>query len=363
MASAKLARRAGDVLARNRENALKIAGDAGVKKTRALLEEAQRDLAKRIAAKVRGLDGDTFTVVQMRATMAQLRMVVFELTGNLRDVVLEAGGTAAEAAASDVVGYLVAADKAFRGVGTTPLALREASMLDSATRGARSSILRRLASSGEPVKDADAEPHKAKTGILQRYSIETVGHFEKKIRLGMLQGKSPAEMEADITGESTFLQGAPAFWAARIVRCEVMNAYNRSGWESIREADDQLEDMVKVLSGVFDERTAADSYATHGQIRRPEQPFETWYGELQHPPDRPNDRSMVVPHRVSWPIPKYLEWKDDEDVAKAWEREGHKQEMPERPEMTTVALDLFGKPQPKQMPAADSDPDEDNRTT
>lgn len=343
MAASKLARKAGDVLARNRQNALKLAGDDGVAKARKILEQAQRDLKKRLAAKVRGgLGEDTFTMTQMRATQAQLRMVIFELTGELRDVVLESGMAAAEAAAGDTITYLLAADKAFRGVGTTQLALREASMFDAAVQGARSSILNRLASSGEPVKNADEKPHKAKLGVLQRYGVETVNHFEKKLQLGMIQGKSWSEMEEDITEDSPFLQGAPASWATRIVRTECMGAYARSSWEGIRDADEQLGDMTKILSAVFDERTGADSFATHGQIRRPEQPFETWYGALQHPPDRPNDRGCVVPHRISWPIPKYLEWKTPEQVAARWTLEGHKEKMPERPEMTTVPLASFG---------------------
>ncbi len=350
MASKKLVKKAGDVLARNREAALKLAGDAGVRKTRALLQEAQRDLNKRSAAKVRGLDEDTFTVTQMRATMAQLQRVVFELTGELRDVVLDTSFQAAEAAGGDVVGYLLVADKAFRGVGTTPLALREASMMESATQGARSSVLRRLASSGEPVRNADDEPHKAKAGILQRYGVETVKHFEREMQKGLVTGKSWAEMEDDLTAKSPFLQQAPAFWAARIVRTEAMSAYGASSWESIREADEQLGDMTKILSAVFDERTGADSFATHGQIRRPEEPFETWYGALMYPPDRSNDRGCVVPHRISWPIPKYLQWKDPGQTAARWALEGHKEKMPPIPEMTTIALSLFGKEQPKRLP-------------
>jgi len=348
VASGKLARKAKDVLGANRDNALKLAQGSGLKATKKLLQSAQADLTVRLGG-VAGDAEETFTVAQKRATMAQLRQVIRELSGGLGDAVLDAGMEAAELAAAHTMSYLATADRAFRGVGTTPLALREASMFEEATQGARASILRRLASSGEPVEGADEEPHPAKLGILDRYSVETLGHFEKKMQMGILTGKSRDEMEADLVDSSPFLQGQPAFWATRIVRTEVHAAYNKAGYESLREADEQLDDMVKIISAVFDERTGSDSYATHGQIRRPEEPFETWYGLLQHPPDRSNDRGIVVPHRISWPIPKYLEWRTPEQVAARWAFEGRKQKMPPIPEMTTVALSLFGVQQPKQL--------------
>lgn len=338
MAAAKLARRARDVLSANRDNAVQIAQGAGLKRTQKLLRDAQNDLNDRLMA-VGGSDDD-FTRAQMRATLAQIQQVTRDLAGGMKDVVVDAGVQAAEAAAAHTVGYLSAADEAFKGVGTQPLALREASMFEAATDGARTSILMRLA--------AD-EDHPARMGVLQRYGVSTIDHFEKTLQRGLLTRKSWSEMQEDLTDGSPFLQQAPAFWATRIVRTEVMGAYNRAGYESTKEADEQLGDMTKILSAVFDDRTGADSYATHGQIRRPEEPFETWYGEMQHPPDRPNDRGIVVPHRISWVIPKYLEWRTAEQIAMRWLYEGRKGKPPERPEMTTVDLSLFGKPAPKQL--------------
>jgi hypothetical protein len=162
-------------------------------------------------------------------------------------------------------------------------------------------------------------------------------------------------MEDEITEQSPFLQGAPAHWAARIVRTEAMGAYGRASWESIREADDELEDMVKIISATFDDRTASDSYATHGQCRRPDQAFQTWYGFMQHPPDRPNDRGVVVPHRVSWKIPPYLAPRERAETLRVWKEEGHKKSMPPIPLITTVDFGLFGREQPKRLPGAEVD--------
>lgn len=346
---ADLVQRAHNALNKNRRDALDLVSGLGVVRTRKLLETAARDLQKRINARVRAKTGETFTIAQLRTTLVQVRETIRELNGGLQENILDAGHQAAENAVEHTVEYLRRADAAFRGVGEQPLALREAAMFEESIQGARSSILHRLASSGEPVENADEEPHPARIGILQRYGEQTVHHFERTLQRGLIARKTWGQMAEDITEDSPFLKQAPAFWAARIVRTEVMGAYNRSSWESIREADQQLEDMTKILSATFDERTAADSYAVHGQIRHPEEAFESWFGLYQHPPNRPNDREIVVPHRMSWPIPKYLAWRSGTDILKAWKRDGNKGTPPERPLMTTIPLNQFGAKQEPQL--------------
>lgn len=341
--ASKLVRRAHETLVKNRADALALVQDLGVDETRKILKDSVADLKKRIDQRVKAGTGESFTLTQLRTTLVQVQEVMKDLVVGMRDNILDVGGHAAEHAAEHTVEYLVNADKAFRGVAVQPLALNEATMLEEASQGVNASILRRLASSGEPLEDADDEEHPAKMGILERYGVDTIAVFERELQRGLITRKSWAQMSRDITEKSPFLQGAPAYWADRIVRTEAMGAYNRAGWESIREADEQLGDMAKILSATFDERTAADSYAVHGQIRRPEEAFESWFGFYQHPPNRPNDREIVVPHRISWPIPPYLAWRDAKDIMLAWRREGRKGLPPERPEMTTIDLQLFGK--------------------
>lgn len=331
----RLALRARDTLAKNRHDAIALSQGAGLQRTRAILQEAARDLERRIRAYVPTRPSEpTFSMMQMRTTLAQLNTVMRTVEAEIATNIKDTAAIAAQHAAQHTIDYLRAADKAFRGIGTQPLAIRQATMMEASVQGVHSSVLHRLAAS------PDRPGHK---GVMQRYGHQTILHFEKEMQKGLLARKSWTEMQRDITQKSPFLQAAPAYWAARIVRTEAMHAYNRAGWESIREADEQLDDMVKILSATFDDRTASDSYAIHGQIRRPEEAFESWFGLYQHPPNRPNDREIVVPHRISWEIPEYLEWCEEDEIEEAWERERHKVEMPERPEMTTVDLDSFGR--------------------
>lgn len=366
MANPKAAAQARAVLAKNRADVLRISSEKGLRATQGMLADSARDLEKRIREAVgRGLGDDTFTQAQLRATLEQVKQVQRELNKKLRAQILSDGQTAAEAAAVNTAEYLRTADEAFRGVGVQPLALNEARMLDAAVQGSQSSILTRLASSGTPASRVGrhgelVEPHPAKEGILTRYGMETIGVFEETLQRGLIARKSFSEMREDITAQSPFLQGAPKYWAERIVRTEIMGAFNRGAFEATREADEELGDVVKILAANFDDRTASDSYAVHGQIRRPTEAFETWTGLVQHPPARPNDREAMITHRISWKIPAELEPRDPGEVAERWaseqskkHRKGYKPKvMPPIPARTTVPIEQFGKPTKRPPPKA-----------
>jgi hypothetical protein len=342
-----------DILAQNRGQAIDLVQRVGSGRARQILEKAERDLVQRLAAmKVTG----NFSFENLRAALAQIREVLKGMRTGMEGVLVGGAEQAAEQAAQGTVDYLSRVDREFRGVGVQPLALDEAAMFEQARVGARASVLRRLASSGGTAPGTQFAPHPAKPGIIERYGIQTIQLFERELQTGMIARKSWDEMRGAIVGQSTFLQGKPAFWADRIVRTEMMGAYNRGSWEASREADDQLGDMIKILSATFDDRTGADSFAVHGQIRRTDEAFESWFGLYQHPPNRPNDREIVVPHRISWPIPPYLKWKEEGEIAARWAKEKRKGTPPPRPNMSTIPLDSFGKQKPPKVRETEARP-------
>ncbi len=334
-----------DLLAQNRRDSVDLVARVGTTRARMILERSERELVARLAGL--RMTGATFTSENLKAALVQIREVLRGLRAGMTDVIVGGAEQAADLATQGAIDYLGRADDQFRGVGTQPIALDEAAVFEQAKVGARSSVLRRLASSGTTAPGAPGAAHPAKMGILDRYGLSTIGVFEQDMQAGVLGRKTWGEMKATLIGSSTFLQGKPAHWAERIVRTEMMGAYNRAGWEANREADDQLGDMCKILSATFDDRTGSDSIAVHGQIRRPDEAFQSWFGLYQHPPNRPNDREIVVPHRLSWEIPKYLLWKDPGEIAARWTKEKRKGAPPERPVMTTIPLTDFGKPPPK----------------
>lgn len=335
MVDAKKVATAKASLQKNRNDALELVEFKGKRMTRKLLEKAQAELTQRIT-QAEGLSGpgkDSFTAVQLRATLTQVETVTKHLSKWMRGTVMDQGEEAADAAVDNTLEYLTDADAAFRGVGTQPLAIREGMMFERARQGVESSILRRLASDKK-------DP--ARVGILQRYGMSTLDVFEDILQQSMVTKRPWADIRADLVTASPFLQGKPVYWAERIVRTESMHAYNRAGWESLRAADEELGDMVKILAATFDDRTGSDSFAVHGQIRRPEEAFQWWDGLYQHPPNRPNDREVVVPHRKSWVIPPYLMWKTPEQIMQRWRLEKRRGAPPPRPLMTTIPLQQFG---------------------
>lgn len=329
-----------EALQEDHRQALAYANRHGVDRLRKLLRQAQHELQSRIRQKESlGHADETFTMVRLRATLHQVAMVTHRLQHGMREALVDAGGQAAQHSTEAVLRYLHAAEKNFRGVGASPLRLDEAGLLEGATHGAQASLLRRIA--GDP-------DHPGHRGVLERYGVATIGHFEEELRRSLVTKTPWQDIKKGLVERSPFLQGAPAHWAERIVRTETMHVQNRASWESIRGADEQLGDMLKILSATFDDRTAADSYAVHGQIRRPEEAFESWFGLYQHPPNRPNDREVVVPHRMSWPLPEYLQPRSDAQVRARWHQEGRKGSPPPRPKMSTVDRSKIGAPEGQQ---------------
>ena len=337
MADLRAAEAARAALEESRRAALALIHGAGAKRTQEILERTAKDLERRIATIAPALGEDTYTIVQLRAALAQVQHVLKTLTiPSLKGVVLQQGTKAAKESARHTVDYMVAADRAFRGVGEQSLALDAASMMESGVRGARSSVLSRIA------HGVEKRGRRARVGVLSRYGIETIREFEHVMQVGLVGKKSWIDMRNDLIETSPFLQGKPAWWAHRIVRTEVMSAYSASTHHAIVESSKKLSGMLKILCETFDDRTAADSYADHGQVRRPSEEFENWYGTFLHPPGRPNDRAIVVAHRMRWPLPETLRPKTDDEVAEAWAREKRKGEPPDRPLMSTVPE--FGQP-------------------
>lgn len=93
----------------------------------------------------------------------------------------------------------------------------------------------------------------------------------------------------------------------RIARTEFHNVYNLGKFNGLLQTRDEvLPDLKKALFHPKDARTGADSdYAASLNLVVPlDEPFKyKWRGKMRvfmTPPDRPNDRSVMVPYRESW---------------------------------------------------------------
>lgn len=93
----------------------------------------------------------------------------------------------------------------------------------------------------------------------------------------------------------------------RIVRTELHGMYNFSKMNGMSEVQDQtIPDLKKSLMHPMDKRTGEDSkeLARINPVVDIDEPFRfNWKGQqrvFQFPPDRPNDRSILVPYREEW---------------------------------------------------------------
>lgn len=325
------------ILKEDKAAAARFAEKASKDRASKVLERAQRELNERLQQAIApgGAGVDSFTANQLRATLEQVRAVLGPLTQSLKSNMLELGLQAAATSALDTAAYVQAAEDEY-GLGRL-LPLDTAALVDVAVSGTDASLARRIASDPN---------HPGKPGVLARYGLATMGKFEESLQQKLIQGKPWDAVKADLVSSSPFLQQQPAFWAERLLRTETMFASNKGSFETFKQVEGIVGEMLKILVATFDDRTGADSYAVHGQIRRTSEPFESWFGPYMHPPNRPNDREVVVPHNMSWPLPPGLKPLSDGAVAGRWAQEGRKGSPPPRPLMSTVDVEMIGKVQP-----------------
>lgn len=326
-----------ELLRQNKAAARRITERKGGKRILKALQRAELDLVKRLRThgELRTLEEAPFTRAKLEVALLQVRDVLNDLRPKMKESIVTTGNQAGELAVRGVVKFLNAKERQFRGI-TRRLPIREVALLDRATVGIESSILRRI----------EVDPQDPRQpGVLNRYSTETIRVFEETLQNKLLTGASWNETREDLIEKSEFLKGAPRHWADRIIRTEVAAAYNRGGWESNKIANEMLGDVVKIVVATFDSRTGADSYNVHGQIRRPDEPFEyiNYKGEtelFQAPPNRPNDREVVVTWRLSWgEPPESMQPLDDSEVESAYAEQ--KLTFHGRPNMSTLPEDAF----------------------
>jgi hypothetical protein len=90
--------------------------------------------------------------------------------------------------------------------------------------------------------------------------------------------------------------------AIAIVRTETAEAQNATALDVARAEREEYPDVQKKILATFDERTAFDSIAVHGQVRPIDGLFVDGAGRRYlRPPARPNDREIVIPWRSDWP--------------------------------------------------------------
>lgn len=134
-----------------------------------------------------------------------------------------------------------------------------------------------------------------------RYGAETVMQIEQAISSAVLTGQRWDVARREVWKATAQVVGQAQWKVDRILVTEVSAAYNGTTLAALIEEDDPAMPMLKKLVATFDQVTAWDSVAVHGQVRRVSEPFLDPKGRLyMAPPNRPRDREIVVGWRASW---------------------------------------------------------------
>ena len=278
---------------------------SGAGTTLEILKEADKSLSDKLHALVEKHGGPTGSFTEGHAALwrKQIKLVTEYLEKRMVGHTHEQATVAIKASVKDTVILAKKLEKRFTGM-TRPLALDSQHMQDEVVRGTGSSLLRK---------------HQAS---LNRYGKAMVGDFERVLRVAQIEGLDQHQTVSRLVSAGK-LGGHSArslhakepgffpeptgyvkrrYWAERIVRTESAYAYNAAALQSMNVArQTDFPDMQKKILATFDQRTAPDSVAVHGQVRKLEEMFVDGAGRhYLHPPARPNDRETVIPWRPHW---------------------------------------------------------------
>ncbi len=222
----------------------------------------------------------TFTQQQLRVTLVQVEAAIQALTTKLNQTFDSAVNILGEQGIKDLTKEIESFSGEFEGsVQPIPLA---------------------------PVLIAQ----EAKNFLFNQYQISLEAYGQDVLQ-NVARGLTQALIARDSFGQvvqklSKFLK-VEEFKLARIARTELHNVYNLSKLQGMRQVKaDLIPDIMKTLIHPIDDRTGEDSkkLAKINIIVPVDKPFKFKFKDEERvfmtPPDRPNDRAILVPFRKAW---------------------------------------------------------------
>lgn len=235
----------------------------------------RKDLVDRISKLPRG----TFTAQHLRGTLAQVEAAIIALNKSLHGTSVEGAEKAALLGVNGLIEQMKVFDEKFTGA-VTPINLNAVLIAHDT---------------------ANLLATKYKTN-LDKYGNDMFA----KISNGLFSAVTGQSTQDEVVGRiSSFFNGNE--WELhRIVRTELHNVVNIGKQNGMVEILDDVPDLLKTLMHPMDARTGADSkWAAHLKlVAEVTEPFHYRWEKQERvfmsPPDRPNDRSIMVPYRKEW---------------------------------------------------------------
>jgi hypothetical protein len=278
---------------------------SGAGNTLSLLQAADRELLDRLQyiAKKHGGPAGTYTEAHAQIYRQQIRLVTNYVQQRMLGKTDEQAREAIKLGVKQTVALATKLEEHWTGI-TRPLALHSQAMQDEIVRGTGASRIRQNEASWQRYGDAMTRDFEWQLRMGQLMGLSHSEVISRVISAGAKGGLDAAKLHEQTPGSFPAPTGyvARRYWAERIVRTETAYAYNAAGlntMQGFRNTD--FPDMQKKILAHFDNRTAPDSIAVHGQIRPLDGYFMDGAGrQYLHPPGRPNDRETVIPWRPHW---------------------------------------------------------------
>ena len=264
----------------------------GVRKLAVLYERAQQELEARLAGLLRAGQGQTFQAHHLRMVLVQVQDALRGFKSGFAAHLRDTSEMAATLGARHLVGAIKKLERRFTGVEPV-LRVEEAGVFQGMYAGIEPSLLARH------------------NHLVARYPLETIRRVEGQLSQSLLSNETVDQATNRIIGAGGIF-GRERYRAERIVRTECAYSYGVTQQASGRELLHQIPKLHKRLVTTFDARTGEDSRKLNGQTVPWSDPFvwmeKTKLGEnrveYMMPPNRPNDREVVVPWRPEYGMGK-----------------------------------------------------------
>jgi hypothetical protein len=241
--------------------------------------EHYSDVRNRLVDRLSRLPPGRFTAQHLRGVLAQVQAAIDTINSKLQGNMADGAYDAALAGVEDLVDEVKAFDQEFLGA-VTPINLNAAVMATD-----------------------------TKNFLVTKYktNLDAYGKgLQAQITNGLFAASVGEVNHEEVVGRISQFFVAEEWKLRRIVRTELHNIYNMGKIRGMQHLSGDIEDLKKTLMHPMDQRTGKDSiYAAQlGLVADIDEPFEyEWRGKLRvfmAPPDRPNDRAILVPYREEW---------------------------------------------------------------
>jgi len=238
-------------------------------------KNVRRELVERLSNLPRG----RFTAQHLRGVLAQVEGAIGAMTEGLNGDMIKGSEIAALKGVNHLIEEINIFDKKFTGA-ITPINLNAALLA-----------------------------HDTSKLLVTRYrtNLDAYGsNLFAQISNGLFSASMGETTNDEVVGRISSFFNGEEWKLRRIVRTELHGLYNRGKIAGMQEIADEIPDMMKTLMHPLDARTGEDSkYAAMKHlVADMEKPFQySWQGQVRTfmvPPDRPNDRSVMVPYRREW---------------------------------------------------------------